>query len=285
MTLLTSAMRLVARPGAHPLLLLTFEDITQRRHHEQARETMLTASQEMNARLEERVRERTFELATANEELRTLSQRVIEAQETERRHLARELHDEVGQALTGLNMLLHRASDDATMEVRREIREARQVVADLLKRVRQMSIDLRPAVLDDLGLCVAVRSHIDSFSERTRIRVWFECDDIAEERISPEVKITAFRAVQESLTNIARHARTKAATVALRRNSSKLVLEVADAGKGFDPLKLEQNGNGLTGMRERVALAGGQLDLESTPGRGTRVLVQLPLRSARGEAK
>jgi PAS domain S-box-containing protein len=285
LTLLVSAMRDVPRPGARPLTLITFEDVTHRRRHEQERETMLAELQEMNLRLEERVRERTSELKTANAQLKTLSQRVIDAQETERRSLARELHDEVGQALTGLNMLLHRASDDAPAKVRAEIREARKVVADLLQRVRQMSLDLRPAVLDDLGLCIAVRSYIDTFSKHTGIHVQFECNDIAEQSISPEVKITAFRAAQESLTNIARHAQTKSASVALRGDSSKLFLEIADAGHGFDPLAHQNGGSGLLGMRERVALAGGQLDLESAPGHGTRLTVQLPLRNTGEETR
>lgn len=285
-TLLAGAMRLVPGPGARPLILLTLEDMTLRRRHEKEREVMLAELQEMNSKLEERVRERTTELNAANEQLKTLSQRVIDAQESERRSIARELHDEVGQALTGLNMLLHRAGDEATRQVRGEIQEARRVVADLLQRVRQMSLDLRPAVLDDLGLCVAVKSHIDMFSKRTGIAVQFECDTVAEENVSPEVKITAFRCVQETLTNVARHAATRRASIALRANAANLFVEVADAGKGFDPaMNPPANGTGLNGMRERVALAGGQLDLESAPGRGTRVLVQLPLRTAGGGKK
>jgi len=284
LTLLANAMRLVPRPGARPLILLTFEDITHRRRHEEEREAMLAQLRHMNTTLEQRVRERTAELHRLNAQLKALSLRVIEAQETERRYLARDLHDEVGQALTGLNMLLHRAPDGAADEEPANLREARRVVAELLQRIRQMSFDLRPAVLDDLGLCMAVRSHIDTFARRTGIRVRFECENISEENLAPEVKITAFRALQESLTNVARHSRAQTAIVGLRLDGAGLHLEVTDAGKGFRVKKARTNGgSGLAGMRERVELAGGQLELESTLGRGTRVRVQLPLRHRKGE--
>ena len=285
LTLLASAMPVFQRPGVRPLLLLTFEDITLRRRHEQERETILAQLQEMNAKLEERVRDRTAELNELNAQLKALSQRVIETQEIERRALARELHDEVGQALTGLNMLLHRASDGAAAGAPGKIREARQIVADLMKHVRRMSVDLRPPVLDDLGLCAAVQSHVDAFSRRTGIQVSFKGDVVPEERVSAAAKITAFRCVQETLTNVARHAQSTEASVALRCNGSKLLLEVKDQGQGFDPAKEARGGgSGLSGMRERVTLAGGQLDLESRPGRGTRVFVQLPLQVKGGKA-
>ncbi len=281
LTLLANAVRLDPRPEHDAIVLLTFEDITHRWRHEQEREVILSELQELNARLEQRVRERTSELANANEQLRALSQRVIEAQEGERRHLARELHDEIGQQLTGLNLMLHRVNCGNHWQ--KEMDEARKIVVELMQHVRQLSVNLRPAVLDDLGLLMAVRWQIDTFAKRTRIGVQFDASHFEERNISPEAKITIFRALQESLTNIARHAGTKRASVALRTDARNLVLEVADDGKGFDPAQSGKNGGtGLSGMRERVALAGGQLELESVPGRGTHLLVRLPSRSAGG---
>jgi PAS domain S-box-containing protein len=282
LTLLANAIRLIPSPLARPLVLLTFEDITHRRHHEEERETMLAELQKMNATLEQRVRERTAELDKANERLRALSQRVIQAQESERRYLARELHDEVGQTLTGLNMLLHRASDEANGPARAEIRGARKVVADLLQQVRQISLDLRPAVLDDLGLCVAVQSHITTFSKRTGVRVEFHCENVSEPRISPEVKITVFRCVQEALTNVARHAAVRAASVSLHTNHEQLFVDIEDKGRGFDAAGLRPAScTGLSGMHERVALAGGELLIESAPGIGTHISSRLPLQRAK----
>ena len=284
LTLVASSMRLIPHPGARPLILLTFEDITERQRHERERERMVTELRDMNLELEKRVYERTAELNSANEQLKALSQRVIQAQEGERRYLARELHDEVGQTLTGLNMLLHRASDEAKGPARVEIRGARKIVASLLQQVRQMSLDLRPAVLDDLGLCVAVQSHIDTFSKRTGIRVQFDCKDVSEERISPEVKITVFRCVQEALTNVARHAEVRAASVKLRANHQQLLLDIEDKGRGFDRQGAQlARGTGLSSMHERVALAGGELQIESAPRRGTRILSRLPLQAAKGD--
>jgi PAS domain S-box-containing protein len=279
LALRTNAIRVRPRASTRSLILVTFEDITKRRQHESERERILAELQEMNARLEQRVRERTDELHAANEELKALSQRILQAQETERRFLARELHDEVGQALTGLNILLHRVADESGQgKVQAQVGDARKIVSDLMKRVRQLSLDLRPAVLDDLGLRAAVRSHIDVFSRRTGIAVDFSANGMADEKMRPDVKITAFRCVQEALTNVARHADVQAASVTMQGKGARLLLEVTDRGKGFDiDEQSKDRSSGLDGMRERVALCGGQLNLESAPGHGTRVLVQLPL--------
>jgi PAS domain S-box-containing protein len=224
------------------------------------------------------VTERAEELREANKELRALSQRLVLAQENERRHLARELHDEVGQQLTGLKMVLHRAISETGARRDKDITEAERIAGELLQRVRRLSVDLRPSVLDDLGLGVAIRTHVDTFIERTGIRVRLSCRDLPEEHISPEVKMTAFRAVQEALTNVARHAQAESAAVEVRAQRTQLHIEVRDAGKGFRPrVRRKAGSSGLDGMRERVALTGGQLLLETAPGHGTRVAVALPL--------
>lgn len=227
------------------------------------------------------VTERVEELREANQELRALSRRLVLAQENERRHLARELHDEVGQQLTGLKMVLHRASAGAgaSRDSRdTAIAEAERIAGGLLQRVRRLSVDLRPSVLDDLGLGVAIRTHVDSFIERTGIRVRLSCGELPEETIPADIKMTAFRAVQEALTNVARHARAKSAVVKVRTERMQLHIEVRDTGKGFSlRARRKKSSSGLDGMRERVALTGGQVLLETAPGRGTRVAVALPL--------
>jgi signal transduction histidine kinase len=285
LTLVASSMRFFPHPGARPLVLLTFEDITEHQRHERERERMVNELRGLNLELEKRVHDRTAELQAANEQLQALSRKVLETQEAERRYLARELHDEVGQALTGLNILLHRAASEAAPQTDREIQDARRIVGDLLKRVRQLSLDLRPAVLDDLGLNAAVQAHIDAFSKRTGVKVECIVEDLADEKMLPDVKITAFRCVQEALTNVARHANAGSASVRLQDKGENLFLEVADLGKGFTADKLPKyRGTGLDGMRERVALCGGQLELESAPNRGTRLSIRLPLKRERGAA-
>lgn len=227
------------------------------------------------------ITERAEELRAANKELRELSKRLVVAQEDERRKLALELHDEVGQQLTGLNMLLHRLcehDDGKTKTELKEIRDAAQVVADTLRRVRKISVDLRPAALDDLGLGMAVRAHVDTFSKQTGIRVRLTGRDLPENKLSPEVRITGFRVIQEALTNVARHAKTKNATVTMSVSGGELRLRVSDAGRGFSlERQQKKHSSGLSGMRERVTLSGGQFSIESAPNRGTRVAATLPL--------
>jgi signal transduction histidine kinase len=228
------------------------------------------------------------ELGALNQELERrlslVSARVINAQEAERRHLARELHDEIGQQLTGLNMLLHRAGKACGKEARPILKEAQKAVAELLQQVRRMSMNLRPQLLDDLGLRSAVESHIKDFSKRTAVPVKFSAEDFAEAKVSPSQRIVAFRIMQEALTNAARHATPRHVGVRLRSDDENLFVEVADDGKGFDISAPAPNGgSGLAGMRERVLLAGGQLKIESSMGHGTHVSATLPLRGRKQE--
>jgi signal transduction histidine kinase len=234
--------------------------------------------QKRNARLVRHARQAIGALGARNRELQAVSRQLIEAQETARRHLARELHDDIGQRLTGLNLLLDRTATDASGQVRQGIREARKIVVDLLRHVRQTARSLRPDVLDDLGLLVALQAHIKEYHLRTGVSVGFTWETFVESQVPPEIKIVAFRVVQEGLTNVARHAGVPHLSLAVRIKQSQLLIMLCDLGRGFDPLVSARNGgSGLSGLRERVLLAGGHVRVESVLDRGTRISVQLPL--------
>jgi PAS domain S-box-containing protein len=210
--------------------------------------------------------------------LQCLSRRLLDVQEQERRHLARELHDEIGQVLTGLKLSLDMASRVPAGEVSETLAGAQRLVQDLTSRVRDLSSRLRPAMLDDLGLLPTLLWHLERYHSQTRVRVQFEHHGL-DRRFRPEVETAAFRIVQEALTNVARHAGVSAATVHIRCEDDKLHLEIADQGKGFDVSNALGAGTtgGLSGIQERVRLLGGRLELDSEPGNGTCITVRLPL--------
>ena len=209
--------------------------------------------------------------------LAALSQRLFEVQETERREIARELHDEIGQLLTAL--LFKIEGQGAGSASRKD--QMKDIVNDLIDRVRDLSMNLRPLMLDDLGLLPALRWQIDRFETQTGIDVRFHHADL-DRRFGAQVEITAFRIVQESLTNVARHAGVKEAKVDVWANPISLGVRIEDEGRGFDvAAALAARSSGLNGMRERSRLAGGGLDIESEPGGGTRLSLELPLHRAR----
>ena len=217
-------------------------------------------------RLVETVRENHRRLAA-------LSQRLVEVQETEHREIARELHDEVGQLLTGLLFMIegHGPGDGDRNE------EMKRTVNDLIDRVRDLSMNLRPPMLDDLGLLSALTWQIERFETQTGISVRFHHADL-DRRFGPQVEITAFRIVQEALTNVARHSGVRQASVDVWANATSLGVRIEDEGRGFDvAAALAARSSGLEGMRERSRLVGGHLAIESEPGRGTRVSAELPL--------
>jgi signal transduction histidine kinase len=214
------------------------------------------------------------QVLTARRQLESLSQRMLEVQEEERRRIARELHDEIGQVLTGLKLLL-----DASVTQPEKSAKARQMVNELIGRVRQMSLDLRPAMLDDLGLLPALIWQIDRYSSQTGIEVQFNQVGLQDRRFDSQVEITAYRLVQEALTNVARHAQVTEASVRVWVGESTLLVHVSDQGVGFDlgTVLHQMDGRGLLGMRERVKYVGGKLSIESQPGRGTQVMAELPV--------
>jgi len=209
---------------------------------------------------------------------RPLSSRLIEIQETERRHLARELHDEIGQLLTGLRFMLRtddRSPADAT---RARLDQAREVVDEILTRVRRVSADLRPADLDQLGLLPALLSLFERFTGMTGVLVNFKHAGIGG-RFAPPIETAAYRIVQEALTNAARHAGVTGVVVRVWSDGDLLNLQVADSGRGFVPADAAaiSSGSGLIGMQERVLLLGGCITFESAPGAGTVIAAELPL--------
>lgn len=199
-----------------------------------------------------------------------LLERVISAQEDERRHLARELHDEVGQLLTGLKLMIETGDGAACAG-------AVAAVNDLMTRVRELSMSLRPAMLDDLGLVPALLWLFERFSAQTQVRVAFQHAG-AHRRFPREAETAVFRIVQEALTNAARHAGVRGMEVRIWADAERLGARIEDRGRGFDvAAALGGPTAGLAGMRERAQLLGGQLTIESAAGSGTRLSVELPL--------
>ena len=203
--------------------------------------------------------------------------RVVEAQEVERQRIARELHDQTGQALTSILLGLKPLEEAADETTRAALSELREHVVGALQDVRRLAVELRPAVLDDFGLVPALERLIDSFAEQTDIRVDFR-SALGETRLPSEVETTLYRVVQESLTNIVKHANAQNVSVSLARRESTLAAVIEDDGSGFDQRAVRQDGIGLLGMRERLALVDGRLKIESRPGAGTTIVAEVPLR-------
>lgn len=228
--------------------------------------------------LEHRVVERTAELAQANAALRAMSLRLVEVQEQERRFLARELHDEAGQVLTGLKMVVDQTLLDAPEPMQERLRGAVQLINDLISRIRNLSLELRPQMLDDLGLLIALEWHFKRYTQQTGIHVDFRRTALPD-RLPPLLETAIFRIAQEALTNVARHARVGEVTARLWVNPERVGLQVEDQGAGMDAAAAlaARNSTGLSGMKERAELLGGDFTLDSKPGQGTRLTVELPL--------
>jgi len=213
------------------------------------------------------------------ERLKVLSRRLMEVQEAERRKIALELHDEIGQVLTGLKLTLEMGSRLPAQQVGSTLEQVRGLVNDLMARVRKLSLDLRPAMLDDLGLLPTLLWHIEHYTAQTRVRVNFKHSGLEKRRFAPEVETAAYRLVQEALTNVARHAQAAEATVRISTHRQTLLIEIEDNGRGFDVESVMMAGEttGFAGMRERVVLLEGQFTVESQPGAGTRLIAELSI--------
>jgi len=203
--------------------------------------------------------------------------RVVSAQEQERRRLARELHDETGQALTSILLGLRTVEEaGGEEEVRAAVAEVRELVRSTLQDVRRLAVELRPKALDDFGLVAALERLTESFTEQTGIAVGFE-SLLPTARLTPEIETALYRIVQESLTNIVKHAQAHNVSIVLGRKSDSVSVIVEDDGVGFDPDRPREDGLGLIGMRERVSLIGGRLTIESRPGAGTTFIAEVPV--------
>jgi PAS domain S-box-containing protein len=228
--------------------------------------------------LEEIVHDRTVALEKTNVALKALTQKLVETQETERREIARELHDDIGQELTGLKLLLERSYRKAPTELKSSLKGADGLVSGILTKIRDMALNLRPSMLDDLGLLPALLYQFERFTTHTHIEIKFQHIGV-EIRFPPEIETAAFRIIQEALTNVARHAKTSEVWITVEKQGEELWLTVTDQGVGFDPEQGLAGGDstGLKGIRERVSAIGGSFVLESTPGCGSLLKVQLPL--------
>jgi signal transduction histidine kinase len=203
--------------------------------------------------------------------------RVVAGQEVERRRLARELHDETGQALTsillGLRAVDERANDE---ETRKALSDLRELVVATLQDVRRLAVQLRPKALDDFGLVAALERLVQTFAETSGIEAQLEAR-LGAERLSPDVETTLYRIVQEALTNVVKHAEAHKVSILLARRDRTAVALIEDDGKGFDPGTPAADGVGLLGMQERVDLHDGRVTMESTPDSGTTLRVEIPL--------
>jgi signal transduction histidine kinase len=202
-------------------------------------------------------------------------------QEVERRTLAREMHDEIRQSLTSVKInlqTLQHLNDSPTLAAHLE--DGIRIIDGALHQVRDLSFDLRPSLLDDMGLVPALRSLLKRQAQRAGFQASFDADPI-QQQIPPQVEIACFRIVQESLTNVMRHAQAEQVVVELRNEPQALHLLIRDDGAGFDVLAALQRAArgdslGLLGMEERSVLAGGRLTIQSTPGQGTEVRAHFP---------
>jgi two-component system, NarL family, sensor histidine kinase UhpB len=214
------------------------------------------------------------------ERLRQLTMDLVAVQEAERRRIGLELHDEVGQILTGLKLRLGTAASLPDAEIRPRLAELTALVDGATERVRQLSQSLRPAALDDLGLLPALGSHVRHYIHQTGVRVEFEHLGIERRRFPPNAETTIYRIVQEALNNAARHAGVDVVRVRVWADEDHVGVQIEDRGVGFDPDAAARHGRaslGLTGMRERAALLDGEFTVESAPGRGCRVTCELPI--------
>jgi signal transduction histidine kinase len=240
------------------------------------------------AALERELRQQQEQDARNSADLQRLSSQLITAQEEERRRIARELHDEVGQALSAIKMELALAERNLQQPWRVDatLGTARTMTENTLQTVRDLSRLLHPAVLDDIGLSAAIETYVREFRKRYSVPVEFAQEQL-DVRLPPDCEVAVYRVVQEALTNVARHARAKSCRVVLRHVGAAVEISVEDDGVGFDPEAQRRGtvvqGLGLLGMRERVTRIGGQCVVDSAVGHGTKVTVTLASGNASDE--
>jgi signal transduction histidine kinase len=246
---------------------------------------------ESRAELELRVQERTQELVRASQELRELSARILQAQDEERRRIARELHDGAGQFLAALGMEAHNiASEGDRLSARAasSLRNIESLVAQMTADIRTMSHLLYPPLLDEVGLESALTEYVNGFAERSGVQVTLDLP-AAIERLDRDCELSLFRIVQECLTNIHRHSGSKTASIRIIREEGALVLQVQDQGRGMPAERLSEiqsrgSGVGIRGMRERVLQLSGTMNIESDRS-GTRINMVIPIPKAESREK
>ncbi|MFO0577368.1 MAG: PAS domain-containing protein [Polyangia bacterium] len=284
--------------GAELQLLL---DVAERTWAAVERARAEAALRQANDELERRVAERTAELSHAVQQLwaearereaaelarNELRRQLDTAHEDERRRIARDLHDQTGQLLAELQLAVHTvaAASPLSPAATERLTDLQRVAAELGRQVHDLAVRLRPTALDDVGLTAALRELTTGFTARTHVPVDLEAPDPKElglERLPPEVETVVYRVVQEALTNIAKHAAARQVSVVVTHKDGAARVIVEDDGRGFEPGQAGAGRLGLVGMRERVTLIGGELEIESEVGRGTCLIARLPLRREAG---
>jgi PAS domain S-box-containing protein len=228
----------------------------------------------------EEERERLFEeVQQGRDRLQQLSRQLVAVQEAERRRIALELHDQVGQELTALKLNLQRVENLPAEAAHQSLKEAEMRTNQLLALIRELSLELRPTMLDDLGLLPTLLWYFDAYQARSGMRVNFKYGGLAGRRFPAEIETAAYRLVQEALTNVVRHAQTPEVAVRLWASPDRLSVQIEDRGVGFDVERAlaARTSSGLSGMRERAALLGGDFTIDSMPGSGTHLTAELPL--------
>ncbi len=247
---------------------------------------MIDLVAQANQDLEKRVDERTAELGRVNEQLREreralgqLYEKVVGAQEEERRRIARELHDETSQSLAVLVMGLESAQAAVKAGLTPRLDEVKALAVRLIEEVHRLILDLRPSVLDDLGLLSAIRWYAERTLGSRGLSVRCEFGEL-DGTLSPELETALFRICQEAMTNIARHAHATAVLIQVARSDDGVEIEIEDDGRGFEPTQVDGSKRkpfGLLGIRERAELLGGTAEIDSAPGKGTRIRVRVPV--------
>jgi signal transduction histidine kinase len=286
-------------------LVFSLNTLLRRSDTDRLNEKLSRELSELNQSLEAKVASRTEELKaevevrqraeTASAEhaarLQTLSKRLFKIQEDERRAIARELHDQVGQMLTGLKFQLEAlatsaAAENASLQQREKIGEALTLAKELMSHVRELTQQFRPRILDDLGLRAALEWHARLFQRQTGVNASVDVS-LPTERLPIELEVAIFRITQEALTNIARHAQCTEASVSVTHDGNatdgRVHVEITDRGRGFDldAALASRTSIGLTSLTERVNLAGGTVKITSRPNQGTRIHAEFPLGASR----
>jgi PAS domain S-box-containing protein len=274
-------------------LVVVFRDVTARK---QAEEALRHAHEQLADRakhLQSLVESRTAKLARSNERLRremaereTLRRKLLHAQEEERRRIARELHDQMGQNLTALNVGLKTLLDGPSRSgLDGRVQHLQELATQTARDLHRVAVELRPAVLDDLGLIKAIRALIETWSTRCRIDVDFEAGQYNAAGVSSEIETILYRIVQEALNNVAKHSGATRVAIVLRRTEQQVQAIIEDNGRGFDARVRSQSPNGtgrlgLLGIQERLGIVGGNFKIESAPKHGATLFVRIPIPKA-----
>jgi signal transduction histidine kinase len=211
-----------------------------------------------------------------------LRRQLLNAQEEERRRIARELHDQMGQNLTVLNLGLKSLHDTAPKKVRDAVAPLQELAAQTARDLHRVALELRPSTLDDLGLVKAIGNLVEKWSAQWAIDVDIECSQYNPSEVSKEAETALYRIIQEALNNVAKHSRARRVSIILQGTPGHAQAIIEDDGRGFDTAKPrppadQKGGLGLSGIRERLNVLGGSLSIESAPGRGTALIVRIPV--------